>query len=128
MPIAEFPLPSVSSNNPTPSVVYQLPERFQVDSTEYDDGGRDVKLQNGGNGIKSWALAYTVLSTTAAAILDAHALAAKLGEDGPSANTFNFRDPTDGTLYAGCRYLQYDRPAHRRRHIQSRNIVIIKYP
>lgn len=128
MPIAEYPLPSVNSTYPIPSVVYQMPERFQVGVTQYDDGGRDTKLQNGGNGIKSWVLTYAVLSAAAAAILDAHALAAKLGEDGPSAITFNFRDPTDGTLYAGCRYLQYNRPSHVKRWIQSREIVIVKYP
>lgn len=106
-----------------------MPERFQVDSTEYDDGGRDTKLQNGGNGIKSWVLNYDGLNQTWAAILDAHALAAKLANgDGPSANTFSFRDPWDATLYSGVRYLSYERPAHNKRWAQARQVVLVKYP
>lgn len=129
MPIAEYPLPSVSGSNPLPLVVYQLPERFQVGVTNYDDGGVDTKLQNGGNGIKSWVLQYDGLNQTWAAILDAHALAAKLADgDGPSGQTFNFRDPWTGTLYGGCRYLRYERPAHSRRWSQARQVVIVKYP
>lgn len=127
MAIAEFPLPSVSGSNPIPSVWYQLPERFQVGSTDYDDGGKDVKLQNGGNGIKRWVLNYAVIPAAQAAILDSHMYAAKISEDGLSANVFNYRDK-DGTLYAGVRYQSYERPAHVKSHIQFRNIVLVKFP
>lgn len=129
MAIAEFPLPSASASNPPPSISYQLPEKYQVDSTEYDDGGRDVKLQHGGNGIKRWVLRYIVLNQTWAAILDSHAYAAKLSEDGgPSGNSFNYRDPETGILYTGVRYLRYERPAHQKRHIQSREVELVKFP
>lgn len=128
MPIAEFPLPSVSGSNPVPSVWYQVqPEEFQIGFTQYDDGGRDFKLQNGGAGIKRWVLIYTVLSTTLAAILDNHMLSAKLNNEGLSAFTFNYRD-RDGTLYAGVRYEKYERPQHVRVHNQSRTIQLVKFP
>ena len=127
MAVAEFPLPLLSASNPTPSVWYQLPERFQGGFTEYDDGGRDTKQQNGGNGIKRWVLNYAVISAAQAAILDSHAYSAKLTEDGLSMQTFNYRD-RDGTLYAGVRYQQYERPAHVKTHIQVRNIILVKYP
>lgn len=127
MAISEFPLPSVSGSNPIPSVWYQLPERFQGGFTAYDDGGRDTRQQNGGNGIKRWVLNYAVIPAAQAAILDSHAYAAKLMDDGLSAQTFSYRD-RDGTLYAGVRYQQYERPAHVKSHIQFRNVILVKYP
>lgn len=127
MAIAEYPLPSVNSSNPIPSVWYQLPERFQVGSTDYDDGGKDVKLQNGGNGIRRWVLNYVNISATQAALLDSHMYAAKISEDGLSAHVFNYKDK-DGTLYANVRYQSYERPAHVKSHIQSRSVVLVKYP
>ena len=128
MAVAEFPLPSVSSSNPFPNIWYQLqPEVFQVGFTEYDDGGRDFKLQNGGNGIKRWALIYTGKSAALVAILDAHALSAKVGPDGLSAFSFNYRD-RDGTLYSGVRYSKYERPQHVGLHNQSRIVELTKFP
>lgn len=128
MSVAEFPLPSVSSGNPIPSVWYQMqPEIFQVAFTEYDDGGRDFKLQHGGTGIKRWFLFYTVQSVTSVAILDAHAFSAKIGADGLSAFGFNYRD-RDGTLYANVRYEKYERPQHKFLHIQQRTIQLVKFP
>lgn len=127
MAVAEFPLPSVLSTNPRPSVWYQIqPEVFQVGFTEYDDGGRDFKLQHGGVGIKRWFLFYTVQSVAAVAILDAHALTAKLSGDGLSAFGFNYRD-RDGTLYANVRYEKYERPQHVKLHIQQRIIQLVKF-
>jgi len=125
--IAEFPLPVLNSANPTPTVWYQMPEEFQVDFTEYDDGGRDVKLQNGGNGIKRWVLQYKPITETHAGLLDAHMRLAKLNGDGLSANSFNYRD-RDGTLYSNVRYERYERPAHVKTRIQTRNITLVKYP
>lgn len=128
MAISEFPLPSVNSSYPPPLITYELPERFQVDSVQYDDGGRDVKLQHGGNGIKSWVLTYDGLTEAQVAILDAHMLAAKLPDDGPSGNSFNFRDPKTATLYTGVRYRTYERAAHQKKWSQSRSIQLVKFP
>lgn len=128
MPIAEFPLPSVSAGNPTPLIWYQIqPEVFQVDFIEYDDGGRDLKLQNGGGGIKSWFLFYDGLIAALAAILDAHMLTARLNNEGLSAFGFNYRD-RDGTLYANVHYQKYERAQHKRIWVQSRTIQLIKFP
>jgi len=128
MSVAEFPLPSVSGSNPFPNVWYQIqPEVFQVGSTEYDDGGRDFKLQNGGTGIKRWFLLYTGKSAALVAILDAHALSAKVGPDGMSAFGFNYRD-RDGTLYANVHYSRYERPQHVRLHNQQRIVELTKFP
>lgn len=128
MSVAEFPLPSVSGSNPFPNVWYQVqPEIFQVGFTEYDDGGRDFKLQHGGVGIKRWFLLYTGKGVADVAILDAHALSAKIGPDGLSAFGFNYRD-RDGTLYANVRYARYERPQHKLLHIQQRIIELIKFP
>lgn len=127
MPIAEFPLPSVSASNPQPNVWYQVPEQFQVGSTDYDDGGKDVKLQAGGVGQKRWVLNYRGLDQTKVAILDGHMLTAKIDSSGLSANVFNYRD-RDGTLYANVRYERYERPAHEQLWNQSRSIVLVKFP
>lgn len=127
MPVAEFPTQSLSGNNPQPLVWYQIPEEFQVGFTQYDDGGRDFKLQHGGGGIKRWSLTYDGLTEAQAAILDAHKDSAKINGDGLSANGFNYRD-RDGTLYANVRYEKYERPAHSKKWIQSRNIQLVKFP
>lgn len=128
MPIAEFPLPSVSASNPFPNIWYRIqPEVFRVGFTEYDDGGRDFKLQNGGNGVKRWFLLYTGKSAALVAILDAHALSAKIGPDGLSAHSFLYRD-RDGTLYSGVRYERYERPQHQKLWNQQRTITLVKFP
>lgn len=128
MPVAEFPLPSVSGSNPFPNIWYQIqPEEFQMGFTQYDDGGRDFKLQNGGVGIKRWILVYTGKSVALVAILDAHALSAKIGPDGLSAHGFNYRD-RDGTLYGNVHYARYDRPQHVKLHNQQRIIELVKFP
>lgn len=128
MAVAEFPLPSVSAGNPAPLIWYQIqPEVFQVGFTEYDDGGRDFKLQNGGNGIKSWFLFYDGLTAASALILDSHMQSAKLNSEGISAFAFNYRD-RDGTLYSGVRYQKYERAQHSKIWVQRRTITLIKFP
>lgn len=127
MAVAEFPLPSVSGSNPTPNVWMEMPQEFQMSYTPYDDGGRDFKLQNGGNGIRRWRLIYTGLNTTMAAIFDNHALSAKLNTDGMSAFAFNYRD-RDGTLYSGVRYESYERVQHVKVNNQQRAITLVKFP
>lgn len=129
MPLAEFPMPSLSSSNPVPLVFYILPEKFQVGTTKYDDGGMDTKLQAGGTGIKTWVLEYDGMTEALAALLDNHMATAKLADDGsPSAYTFNFRDRDTAILYSGVRYLKYERPAHKKRWVQARSITLVKYP
>lgn len=127
MPLAEYPLPSVSATNPRPLVWYKVPEEFQVSFTQYDDGGRDLALQHGGNGVKRWILNYDGLDTTQAAVLDAHMLTAKLDAEGLSAYGFNYRD-RDGTLYSNVHYERYERPAHQFLNSQARGIQLVKFP
>lgn len=127
MPVAEFPLPSVNASNPLPNIWYELPQVYQVGTTEYDDGGRDTKLQNGGAGIRRWLLIYTGKSAASVAILDTHANSAKLDDTGLSAQTFNYRD-RDGTLLSGVRYEKYDRPEHRLLSNQRRTVQLVKFP
>lgn len=124
---AEYPLPSVSASNPQPNIWYQIPEVFQVDSTDYDDGGKDTKLQAGGNGIKRWVLNYTGLDATKAAILISHQYSAKLNGDGLSAYGFNYRD-RDATLYANVHYEKFERVEHRKTWAISINVQLVKYP
>lgn len=129
MSVAEYPLPSVSGSNPDPLVSYKLLDKFQVDSITFDDGGRDTALRSGGVGIQVWYLFYDGLFAVQAAILDSHVALAKLPEDDqPSAYTFNFRDPDTGTLYAGVRYKSFDRPVHKLKELQTRTVILIKYP
>lgn len=129
MALAEYPLPSVNSSYPDPLVSYKLPDKFQVDSTTYDDGGVDTALRSGGNGTQRWYLFYDGLTAALAAIPDAHVATAKMPEgDGPSAHSFNFRDPDSGILYTGVRYQSYDRPIHKNKDIQTRTVYLIKYP
>lgn len=128
MAIAEYPLPSVSASNPDPLVTYKLPITYQTGFTEYDDGGRDYKLQNGGTGIQRWYLFYDGLTAAQAAILDAWIETAKLGADGFSAFSANFRDPDTATLYTGVRVQSYDRPVHKLKAVQARTIVLVKFP
>lgn len=127
MSVAEFPLPSVSGSNPLPNVWYELPQVYQVGHTEFDDGGRDFKLQNGGQGIRRWILIYTGKSVASVALLDAHMLTAKLDSNGMSAFAFNYRD-RDGTLLSGVRYEKYERPEHKLLANQRRSIQLVKFP
>lgn len=125
---AEFPLPSVSGSNPDPLVTYKLPIDYQVDFTEYDDGGRDFALRSGGTGIQRWYLFYDGMTAAEAAILDAWIETVKLGPDGMSAYSANFRDPDTATLYTGVRVESYDRPVHKLKAVQTRTVMLVKYP
>jgi hypothetical protein len=128
MSVAEFPMFSTSGSNPKPNVFYQMPEAFQVGSTQYDDGGIDTALQHGGNGIKRWFLFYEGMTAVQAALLDSHMYSAKLDENGLSAFTFSFRDRDTTTLYTGVRYQKYERPAHKHKDIQTRTVILVKFP
>lgn len=129
MPVAEYPMISVSATNPRPLLFYQMPEQFQVSTTHFSDGGVETMLQAGGNGIKTWVLEYEGMTEVEAAVLDSHSYSAKLPEgDGPSAYTFNFRDRDTGTLYSGVRYLRYERVPHTKKWSQARRVVLVKYP
>jgi hypothetical protein len=123
MPIAEFPLPSVSSSNPRPMICYQVAEKFAVSkSPAFQDGAVDVNLDSE-LPTRQWVLIYRGITEAEAAILDAHhALAFH------DAMEFNFRDPVTTTLHSNCRYLEYTRRHERRRTILDREITIIKYP
>lgn len=104
-------------------------DKFQVDSTVYDDGGVDTALRNGGNGIQRWYLFYDGLTAVQAALLDAHVALAKLSEeDGPSAHSFNYRDVDSATLFGGVRYQSYERPIHKQKDIQTRVVYLVKFP
>jgi hypothetical protein len=127
MALAEYPMPSVSGSNPDPLFFKQMPEIFQVGFTQYDDGGRDFKLQNGGSGIKKWLLKYDGLTEAQAALLDAHKDTAKLDENGVSAFAFNFRDKISTTLYSNVRYTRYV-VDHTKRWSQSREVELTKFP
>lgn len=128
MAISEYPSPSVNSSNPDPLVSYKMLDKFQVDSTQYDDGGIDTALRNGGNGIQRWYLFYDGLTALQAALLDAHVALAKLSEeDGPSAFSFSYRDIDSAILYGGVRYQSYDRPIHKQKDIQQRTVILVKF-
>lgn len=129
MAVAEYPLPSTDSGNPDPLISYKLLDKFQVDSIHFDDGGVATALRSGGVGIQRWYLFYDGLTAALAAILDAHVALAKLSDDGqPSAETFNMRDVDSGTLYGGVRYQSYDRPIHKNKDIQTRTVILVKFP
>jgi hypothetical protein len=134
---AEFPLPSVSSNNPIPAFFELQPEEFVVGRTEYDDGGMDYKLQAGGAGVKRWVIRYIVLSIAQAAILDNWLATVYYSEDNGSAIGFNFRhhlpgdlwSSTAGTLFTNCHIAPGGyRKNHSKTHIASREILIEKRP
>lgn len=127
MPVAAFPSVAFTAS-PFPMVIQELPEAFQVGSTEYDDGGRDTALQNGGVGIKRWVLVFEGLTAAEAAILDAHMLSARLDESGLSAYTFSFTAREPSTTYTGVRYQSYEAVRYANRHVQQRNIVLVRFP
>jgi hypothetical protein len=127
---AEYPMDSVSGSNPRPSEFTPLPEKFSGAKTVYDDSGIDAALQHGGNGQRTWILAYRNLTAAQAAILDSHFYSAKwLEEEGISAYSFNFRERSDvgTTLYAGVRYTKYE-VSHSKTHIHSRTVELTKFP
>lgn len=129
MAVAEYPTPSVSSSNPDPLVSYKMLDKFQVISTRYDDGGIDTALQSGGVGIQRWYLFYDGMTAVQAALLDAHVALAKLSEDDqPSAQTFNYRDVDSATLFSGVRYQSYERPVHKQKDLQTRTVILVKFP
>lgn len=137
MAVAEFPLPSVSSNNPIPLFFELAPEEFIVTRTIYDDNGADTALQSGGSGRLVWTIRYDGLSLAQAAILDAHVAAAFYSPDEGSGFGFNFRhhipgdtwSSTAGTLYANCHYAPggYTK-SHTHTGSQARQIIIEKRP
>lgn len=127
MAIAEFPLPS-NGANPDPLITYKLPIDYQVSFTEYDDGGRDFKMQSGGSGIQRWYLFYDGLNEAEAAILDNWVETTKQGPDGMSAFAANFRDPDTAILYSGVRVQSYERPVHKLKAVQQRVLILVKFP
>lgn len=130
MPIAEFPMDSVSGSNPRPLDFTPLPEKFSGGKRVYDDGGVDASLQHGGSGVRVWRLSYRGLTIAQAAILDSHFASAKwLEAEGMSAETFNFRERSDigTTLYAGVRYQKYE-VSHSKTWIQNREVELVKFP
>lgn len=127
MPVAEYPSLTTAHTSLYPFSVYPLRPAYQIGFTQYDDGGRDFKLQNGGTGILRWIIDYSGLTAAQAATLDAHADSAMLDESGMSAFSFNFRDRDTGTLYSGVRYEVYSRPAHTHKDIQSRHVQLVKF-
>lgn len=122
---AEFPFPSVSSNNPPPLYFQMEPEEFIVGKTIYDDGGADYHLQHGGVGVKRCAIKYDGLNPTWAAILDAHLVSTFYSADEGSAVGFNIRDPKTGTLYANAHYAPGGyKKSHTKDWIHAREILI----
>lgn len=126
MPVAAFPSVAFTAS-PFPMVIQELTEESQVDFTEYDDGGIDSALQNGGIGIKRWRLVYDALTTAEAATLDSHALSARIDREGRSAYTFSFTD-RGGTTYTGVRYQGYERASYANKNIQARSIILARHP
>lgn len=106
---SEFPLPSVSGSNPIPLYFELLPEQFSVGSTEYDDMGKDYKLQHGGSGVKTWIIKYAGLTIAEFTTLKNWAASMFYSEDEGSAYGANLRHhiageawtSTNGTLYSG---------------------------
>lgn len=128
MAIAEYPLPSVNSSYPDPLVTYKLPNEYQTAFTQYDDGGRDFALQHGGVGTQRWYLFYDGITAAEAAVLDSWVETAKLGDGGFSAYAGNFRDPDTGTLYSNVRVQSYDRPVHKNKDVQTRTVILVRFP
>jgi len=77
------------------------------------------------NAVREWVIIYTGLTSTQAAVLDAHYESAKNDLLG-----FNFRTPaTRGdTLYSDVHYLSYEYPPHEFFQAQSRTVHLIKRP
>lgn len=125
---AEFPLPSVNAAYADPLITYKLQDEFQVDYTEYDDGGRDFALGSGGAGTQRWYLFFDGMTAAEAAVLDAWVETMKLGPDGLSAYAANFRDPDTTLLYSGVRVESYERPVHKLKAVQQRIITLVKFP
>lgn len=134
---AEFPLPHVNSAYPIPLFYEKEPEGFSVGSTEYDDSGKDYKLQHGGSGVKRFVLKYNGLTAAQAAILDSHLASCFYSEDEGSAYGFNFREhiatqawtSTSGTLHANVHYAPGGyRKSHSLADICAREVVLEKRP
>lgn len=137
MPATEYPLPSVSSSNPTPIYFELLPEEFVVGKTVYDDNGADYRLQAGGTGKKTWIIKYNGLTAAQAAILDAHMLSAFYSPDEGSAAGFNFRhhiggdfwSSTAGTLFSNVHYSAGGyKTSHSKVFNHAREVILEKRP
>lgn len=128
LPVSAFPSVAFSAS-PFPLVLQELTEESQVEFTEYDDGGRDTALQNGGVGIKRWMLFYDGLTLTQATTLDDHALLARVNADGLSAYTFSFTDRAASPVtHTGVRYQSYERGRYTNKNNQSRTIILARFP
>lgn len=134
---AEFPLPSVSGSNPIPLFYEAEPESFSVGSTEYDDSGKDYKLQHGGSGVKRWVLKYDGLTKAQADILDNWAVTMFYSEDEGSAYGANYRahvpgeawTSTNGTLYSAVHIAAGGyRKSHEKTWSNGREFILEKRP
>jgi len=96
-------------------------------TSEFEDGGRDF-LERASDAPQRWLLEYNGLSDQDANILD------QFYEDHRLSRPFTFIEPRDhpstgseGGTFTGCYFEKYERD-HEKVWIQSRSIVIVKYP
>lgn len=134
---SEFPSPSANAANPHPLFYEAEPESFSVSSTEYDDSGKDYKLQHGGSGVKKWVIKYDGLTKAQADILDAWAASMFYSEDEGSAFGANFRahvpgtawTDTSGTLYSAVHISPGGyKKSHAKSWSNAREFVLEKRP
>lgn len=95
--------------------------------SEFEDGGRDF-LERAADAPQRWTLEYDGLEDEDANILD------QFYETHRRSRPFTFIEPRDhpstgaeGGTYTGCYFEEYERD-HSKVWIQSRKIVIAKYP
>jgi hypothetical protein len=132
MPEATFPTPLHSQTYDSGPVILKYLKRPKAWAevtvfSVFEDGGRDV-LEHADNAPQYWELDYDGLEDEDANILD------EFWESHRLSVPFTFIEPRDhpstgseGLTVTGCYFVSFERD-HNKVWIQSRKIVIAKYP
>ena len=109
-------------SGPRPLKLVVREQKYPVGELIFEDGSIETNLTSP-CGRLELHFEYDGLDTTEGALLDAH-----FAEAQGKTRTFLCYDYHNERLYEGCRYVSYQKPAHRRYWSSARRIVIVKEP
>ncbi len=125
MPASAYPTKATCPR----ALEYEQPSEYPITtSPRFADGGQDFNLDADVK-VRRWVLDHVNITETEAATLDAHVESARYNDGAGSAYAFDFTD-RDLVTHVNCRYASngYERPAHNKKHLQTRRVRLIKFP
>lgn len=123
--------PTLEFGGPRPNVYLKHVKDYDeiTDFLKFEDGGVDTN-EHATDAAQRWTLIYNGLTETEAKVLDDYYNSKR------KSTRFTFKEPrnepwtgTGGTTYTNSvQFESYERPEHEHYNIQSRKIVLVKYP